>query len=113
MRSHIRSRCSLMMLGALLAVLTAFTLCALAVPPGSSLPKEDSPLAQIVTLFTLTDARMEGEQYFVSGKGYAEIDGGGRFFAGMNRKLDPYLEVTIVPVNTRALARCRKLLETQ
>ena len=39
MRNHVRPRCSLM-LGALLTVLTAFTLCALAVPPAEAQKKK-------------------------------------------------------------------------
>jgi hypothetical protein len=82
----------------------------LAVRPGSSLPAESPPLAQIATLFTLTDARMAGGQYFVAGTGYVEIDGGGTFFSGPNRKQDPYLEVTIIAVVGRAFEQCRELL---
>lgn len=82
----------------------------LAVPPGSSLPKEFPLLAQVVTLFTLTDARIASGQYFVAGTGYVEIDGGGTFFSGANRKQDPYLEVTIMPVGVDALTECRRIL---
>ena len=53
---------------------------------------------------------MAGTQYFVAGTGYAEIDGGGRYFSGMNRKLDPYLEVTIIPIRGSALPQCQSLL---
>ena len=82
----------------------------LTVRPGSSLPAEPTPLAQIATLFTLTDARMAGGQYFVAGTGYVETDGGGTFFAGPNRKQDPYLEVTIIAVVGQAFEQCRDLL---
>jgi hypothetical protein len=82
----------------------------LAVSPGSSLPAEPPPLAQIATLFSITDARMVGGQYFVAGTGYVEIDGGGTFFSGPNRKQDPYLEVTIIAVVGQAFEQCRDLL---
>ena len=82
----------------------------LAVRPGSSLPAEPPPLAQIATLFTLTDTRMAGGQYFVAGTGYVEIDGGGTFFSGPNRKQDPYLEVTIIAVAGQTFEQCRDLL---
>jgi hypothetical protein len=82
----------------------------LAVPPGSSLPRRGTPLAQVITLFEMSDARMVGERYFVTGTGYVEIDGGGRHFAGPNRKMDPYLEVTIARNNWIALDECRRLL---
>ena len=73
----------------------------LAVRPGSSLPAEPPPLAQIATLFSITDARMVGGQYFVAGTGYVEIDGGGTFFSGPNRKQDPVRET---------FEQCRDLL---
>jgi hypothetical protein len=79
-------------------------------PPGGSLPRKTSPLAQVITLFELTDARMTSGHYFVAGTGYVEIDGGGRFFAGPNRKVHPYLEVTIARANWIALDQCRRLL---
>ena len=82
----------------------------LAVRPGSSLPAEPPPLAQIATLFSITDARMVGGQYFVAGTGYVEIDGGGTFFSGPNRQQDPYLEVTIIAVVGQAFEQCRDLL---
>ena len=82
----------------------------LAVRPGSSLPAELPSLAQIATLFSITDARMVGGQYFVAGTGYVEIDGGGTFFSGPNRKQDPYLEVTIIAVVGQAFEQCRDLL---
>ena len=63
----------------------------LAVQPGSSLPAE-------------------GGQYFVAGSGYAEINGGGTYFCGMNRAQDPFLELTILPSGSPALEECRRLL---
>ena len=74
------------------------------------MPAEPPPLAQIATLFSITDARMAGGQYFVAGTGYVEIDGGGTFFSGPNRKQDPYLEVTIIAVVGQAFEQCRDLL---
>lgn len=65
----------------------------LAVPPGSSLPQEPFAKDQTITLFTLTQTRVKKRQFFLAGSGYAEINGGGRHFAGMNRGLDPHLEV--------------------
>ena len=53
---------------------------------------------------------MAGGQYFVAGTGYVEIDGGGTFFSGPNRKQDPYLEVTIIAVAGQTFEQCRDLL---
>ena len=83
---------------------------ALAVWPDSALP-EETPLRQhVITFFNVTEHRAEGGQYFVAGRGYAEINGGGTFFSGMNRAQDPYLELTILPSGSSALEECRRLL---
>ncbi len=82
----------------------------LTVRPGSSLP-EETPLRQLViTFFHVSEQRAEGGQYFVAGRGYAEINGGGTYFSGMNRAQDPFLELTILPSGSPALEECRRLL---
>jgi hypothetical protein len=83
---------------------------ALAVRPGSSLPEETPLRQQVVTFFSVSEQRMEGGQYFVAGKGYAEINGGGTFFSWMNRAQDPFLELTILPSGSSALEECQRLL---
>ena len=46
----------------------------------------------------------------MAGKGYAEINGGGTFFSGMNRAHDPFLELSILQSGSSALEECRRLL---
>lgn len=83
---------------------------ALAVRPGSSLPEETPLRQQVITFFSVSEQRAEGGQYFVAGKGYAEINGGGTYFSGMNRSQDPFLELTILPSGSPALEDCQHLL---
>jgi len=83
---------------------------ALAVKPGSSLPEETPLRQQKITFFQVSEQRVAEGQYFIGGTGYAEINGGGTFFSGMNRALDPFLEVTILPNGSPAIEECRSLL---
>ena len=46
----------------------------------------------------------------MAGTGYVEIDGGGTYFSGSNRKVDPYIELTIMDAKSPAFEECRKLL---
>ncbi len=82
----------------------------LAVPPGSSLPKEPPPEQPVVRLFQLTDTRMVSGQFFVAGSGYVKLKSGQTILAGMNRSRDPYIELTIVQTDTPLFQDCQKLL---
>ena len=83
---------------------------ALAVKPGSSLPAETSLRQQKITFFQVSEQRAAEGQYFIAGMGYAEVNGGGTFFSGMNRAQDHFLEVTILPNGSPALEECLQLL---
>ena len=82
----------------------------LAAPAGSSLPPEDRPQLQTVTLFDVSQQREVESQFFIAGVGYVAINGGGSTLAGMNRALDPFIELTIADRRDPALKACRPLL---
>ena len=82
----------------------------LAAPPGSSLPPPDRPQQQVVTLFDITQQRDVDTRFFVAGVGYVSINGGGSVLAGMNRALDPFIELTIANGRDPVLTSCRALL---
>lgn len=81
-----------------------------AVLPGSSLPPADRPQQQAVTLFDVTQAREVGDKFFIAGVGYVAINGGGSVLAGMNRALDPFIELTISSRNDPVFTPCRSML---
>ena len=83
---------------------------ALAVKPGSSLPAETSLRQQRIPFFQGSHQRIPDGRHFFAGTGYAEINAGRTFFSGMNRALDPFLEVTILPNGSPAIEECRNLL---
>ena len=82
----------------------------LAVRPGSSLPREGDSQIQTITLASVSQQRPVGRQFFIAGVGVVAFNGGGTSLAGYNRKLDPFVELTIADRNDRALASCRSLL---
>ena len=82
----------------------------LAAPPGSSLPPADRPQPQAVTRFDVTQARDVDTKFFIAGVGYVAIKGGGSVLAGMNRALDPFVELTIANRNDPVLQSCRSSL---
>lgn len=84
-------------------------------PPGSSLKDAVKFVPeQEVTLFELQEVRdvqsSSGMGLFVSGKGYVTFDGGGQTLAGLNRSLDPFVEVTIQTNEITAQKACKELL---
>ena len=82
----------------------------LAVRPGSSLPREGASQPQVITLFEVSQQRVVGKQFFVAGVGYVAFNGGGSTMAGPNRKLDPFVELTVADHRDPRLAACRALL---
>lgn len=82
----------------------------LAAPPGSSLPPADRPQLQAVTLTEVSQQRDVDSQFFIAGVGYVAINGGGTVLAGMNRALDPFVELTIANRQDPILTACRGLL---
>lgn len=84
----------------------------LPVLPGVSLrsKKLDGREKQVVRFFRIDPIRSVRGSAFISGTGYVEINGGGTVFAGANRALDPYLEVTITSPKSQTFTDCRKLL---
>lgn len=78
--------------------------------PGSSLPPAGRPQQQVLTLFELSQQREAGAQFFIAGVGYVAINGGGSILAGMNRALDPFVELTIADRQDPAMPACRDLL---
>ena len=82
----------------------------LAVRPGSTLPLEDAPQQQVITLFSISQQRGVGKQFFIAGVGYVAFNGGGTIQAGANRALDPFIELTIANGKDPRLAACRGLL---
>ena len=82
----------------------------LAVRPGSSLPSADASQRQQITLFDVSQQREIGKQFFIAGVGYVAFDGGGSTFAGFNRALDPFIELTVANRRDPELAACRALL---
>jgi hypothetical protein len=82
----------------------------LAVRPGSSLPADGVAQEQVVTLFDLSEQQVVRGQLFLAGKGYVRINGGGTIFAGANRSIDPFLEVTLVDGAASEAQACRKLI---
>lgn len=85
----------------------------LPISPGESLKKEaqDGRQKQVITLFALSDLRAIQGVYFISATGHAEVDGGGQFFAGMNRSLDPYIELTVTSPQDAAFQECLNNLD--
>jgi hypothetical protein len=81
-----------------------------AASPGSSLPREGRPQQQVLTLFEFSQQRDVGAQFFVAGVGYVSINGGGSILAGMNRALDPFVELTIAGRQDPMWPACRELL---
>jgi hypothetical protein len=82
----------------------------LAVRPGSSLPREGASRQQVITLFEVSQQRAVGSQFFIAGVGYVAYNGGGSIFAGPNRKLDPFVELTVANRHDPELEACRALL---
>jgi len=82
----------------------------LAAAVGSSLPPENRPQLQTVTLFDVNQQREVESQFFIAGVGYVAINGGGSTLAGMNRALDPFIELTIADRRDPVLKACRALL---
>jgi len=83
---------------------------ALAVQPGSTLPRYDTPQQQVITLFEVSQHRAVGRQFFIAGVGYVAFDGGGSTLAGMNRALDPFVELTVADRRDPQLKTCQPLL---
>ena len=83
------------------------------VPAGQSLKARsaDPRQKQVVTLFKLDEMRRVHGNVFISGTGYVEVNGGGTFFSGMNRALDPYIELTITAPGSKAFQACTKILK--
>jgi hypothetical protein len=65
---------------------------------------------QVITLFSVSQQRDVGKQFFIAGVGYVRFDGGGTTLAGANRALDPFIELTIADRRDRILPACRALL---
>ena len=82
----------------------------LAVRPGSTLPLEGASQQQAITLFTVSQQRNVGKQFFIAGVGYVAFNGGGSIQAGPNRALDPFIELTIADNRDPKLTSCRDLL---
>jgi len=82
----------------------------LAVRPGSTLPLEGASQQQVATLFTVSQQRGVGKQFFIAGVGYVAFNGGGTIQAGANRQLDPFIELTIANRKDPKLVACRGLL---
>lgn len=87
----------------------------LPVPPGDSLKNKslEDPKDQAITIFDITDVVAVKNTLFITGKGYVSFDGGGQIFAGMNRNLDPYLEITITSPGAKEFEPCRKILDSR
>ena len=87
----------------------------LPIPPGESLKSKslDPRRTQVITFFQLDEMRAIDGAVFISGSGYAEINGGGTFFAGMNRKIDPYLELTVTAPESPEFRACQDVLDKQ
>jgi hypothetical protein len=82
----------------------------LAVRPGSTLPRQGATQSQVITLFSVSQQREIGKQFFIAGVGYVTFDGGGTTLAGYNRALDPFIELTIADRRDRMLPACLGLL---
>jgi hypothetical protein len=82
----------------------------LAVRPGSTLPRDGASQQQVITLFDVSQQRVVGKQFFIAGVGYVAFNGGGTTLAGMNRALDPFVELTVADRRDPGLATCRTLL---
>lgn len=84
----------------------------LPVRPGESLKdKVGMKEKQVVTLFQLEDMRPVDGSVFITGSGYIEVNGGASTFAGMNRALDPYIELTITSPGSPAFQECKRILD--
>jgi hypothetical protein len=81
-----------------------------AVPPGTSLPPEGAPQPQVITLFEVSQQREVDAKFFIAGVGYVAYNGGGTILAGMNRSLDPFVELTIADSQDPLLTTCLPLL---
>jgi hypothetical protein len=62
------------------------------------------------SLFSVSQQRNVGKQFFLAGVGYVAFNGGGIIQAGANRALDPFIELTIGNRKDPKLAACRALL---
>jgi hypothetical protein len=117
MRLWLYARCPTAVVAAAIAVSCAHRLPnggdwagELAVRPGSSLPRQGAMQPQVITLFSVSQQRDVGKQFFIAGVGYVRFDGGGTTLAGANRALDPFIELTIADRRDRILPACRALL---